>query len=63
MGDKTASDLHLEGRLSSSEGHIQRLTTQVGYLAPDLNQQVGFYFTFDPEEGELMFIPLGYQKP
>ncbi|MCB2425698.1 hypothetical protein [Methylophaga pinxianii] len=62
-GDKTASDLHLEGRLISANGHIQRSTSQVSYLAPESKQRVGFYFTSDPAQGELSFIPMGYQEP
>jgi|SRR5690554_3126284 len=62
-GDKAVSDLHLEASLSNPNGHIQRSTAQVSYLAPDSNQRVGFYFTSDPAEGELTFTPLGYQEP
>ncbi|WP_417551122.1 hypothetical protein [Methylophaga sp.] len=62
-GDKTASELNLEGRLVSPNGHLQRSTTQVSYLAPDSNQRVGFYFTSDPAQGELTLSPMGYQEP
>lgn len=63
MGDKTASDLHLEANLNDASGRIQRSTAQVSYLAPASNQRVGFYFTSDPADGELTFKPLGYQEP
>lgn len=62
-GDKTASELHLEGRLISADGDMQRSTTKVSYLAPESNQRVGFYFTSDPADGELTISPMGYQEP
>lgn len=62
-GDKTASDLLLEARLTSAEGSRQSATSQVSYLAPSSSQRVGFYFTSDPAEGELSFTPIGYQEP
>lgn len=63
IGDKTASDLYLEARLSSDIGRMLRSTTQVSYLAPSSTQRVGFYFKSDPAQGELTFSPLGYQEP
>lgn len=62
-GDKTASDLLLEARLTSADGSMQSATSQVSYLAPSSSQRVGFYFTSDPAKGELNFTPMGYQEP
>lgn len=62
-GDKTASDLLLEARLTSADGSMQSATSQVSYLAPSSSQRVGFYFTSDPAKGELTFTPIGYQEP
>ncbi|MCL5974780.1 MAG: hypothetical protein M1270_02960 [Gammaproteobacteria bacterium] len=63
LGDKTASDLHLEASLNDADGRTQRSTAQVSYLAPNSNQRVGFYFISNPADGELTFKPLGYQEP
>lgn len=63
MGDKTASDLHLEGKLTNGNGLVQRSSVQVSYLASKSTQRVGFYFTTDPTLGELTFSPIGYLEP
>lgn len=63
IGDKTATDLHLEGRIENSNGPIQRSTMRVDYLASGSTQRVGFYFNTNPAEGTLTFVPMGYQEP
>jgi uncharacterized protein (TIGR02588 family) len=63
IGEKTATDLHVEGQLKSANDLIQRSTAQVDYLAAQSTQRVGFYFKSNPADGELTFTPMNYQEP
>ena len=62
-GGITAENVQLGGSLNISEAEAETVTVSVEFFPPKVMRQFHFYFSQDPQLGELSFYPLSYQIP
>lgn len=62
-GDITAENLQMGGSLRIADGEDEHVTLSVDFFPPKVIRNFQFYFSQNPQSGELNFYPLSYQVP